>query len=203
MVNPAKVLSFLDIFGRWDPSLALVLGTAVGTSAIGFYMARRRSRPLLAPEFRIPTRRDIDLRLIGGAAIFGVGWGLVGFCPGPSLTALSYGMWQVATFVVAMAVGMFSPCILRKDATRLGIAQLQGTSHQSNLRSCAHPEKEVGIGSRSEVCGHVRASASGRRAEAQRADPRPDEAGRGAGEARGLAALTGYGTFLSTRLARL
>lgn len=107
MVNPAKVLSFLDIFGRWDPSLALVLGTAVGTSAIGFYMARRRSRPLLAPEFRIPTRRDIDLRLIGGAAIFGVGWGLVGFCPGPSLTALSYGMWQVATFVVAMAVGMF------------------------------------------------------------------------------------------------
>ena len=64
MVNPAKVLGFLDIFGRWDPSLALVLGSAVGVSAIGFYMARRRSRPLLAPEFRIPTRRDIDLRLL-------------------------------------------------------------------------------------------------------------------------------------------
>ena len=107
MINPAKVLGFLDIFGRWDPSLALVLGAAVGTAAIGFYLARRRNRPLLAPDFKIPARKDIDLRLVGGAAIFGVGWGLVGFCPGPSLTALCYGMWQVATFVVAVAVGVY------------------------------------------------------------------------------------------------
>lgn len=107
MINPAKVTGFLDIFGRWDPSLALVLGAAVGTSAIGFYLARRRNRPLLALNFSIPTRRDVDLKLVAGAAIFGVGWGLVGFCPGPSLTALSYGMWQVATFVVAMAVGVY------------------------------------------------------------------------------------------------
>jgi uncharacterized membrane protein YedE/YeeE len=107
MINPAKVLGFLDIFGNWDPSLALVLGAAVGMSTFGFRIARLRNRPLLAPEFKIPTRTDIDLRLVCGAAIFGVGWGLVGFCPGPSLTALSCGMWQVATFVVAMAAGMY------------------------------------------------------------------------------------------------
>jgi hypothetical protein len=107
MISPAKVLGFLDVYGSWDPSLALVLGAAVGTSAIGFFIARRRRQPLLAPEFRIPTRKDIGVRLIVGAAIFGVGWGLVGFCPGPSLTALSYGMWQVGTFVVAMAAGMY------------------------------------------------------------------------------------------------
>lgn len=114
MINPAKVLGFLDIFGRWDPSLALVLGAAVGFAGIGFHLARRLKRPLLAPEFKLPTRKDIDLRLIGGAALFGVGWGLVGFCPGPSLTALSYGMWQVATFVVAMAAGMYLHAALQK-----------------------------------------------------------------------------------------
>lgn len=114
MVNPAKVLGFLDVFGRWDPSLALVLGAAVGIAAIGYHLARRRKRPLLESEFQLPTRRDIDLRLIGGAALFGVGWGLVGFCPGPSLTALSYGMWQVATFVIAMAAGMYLHAALEK-----------------------------------------------------------------------------------------
>src|SRR5215204_2606054 len=82
MVNPAKVLGFLDIFGNWDPSLAFVMGGAVLVSAVGHRVARGRGRPVLAPRLEIPTRRDLDARLLGGAALFGVGWGLVGLCPG-------------------------------------------------------------------------------------------------------------------------
>ncbi|WP_119680784.1 DUF6691 family protein [Indioceanicola profundi] len=106
MVNPAKVLAFLDIFGNWDPSLALVMGGAVAAAAVGFAIAGRRSAPLWAPAFQIPTRRDLDARLITGAALFGIGWGLVGLCPGPAITALSLGMWQVFVFVAAMLAGM-------------------------------------------------------------------------------------------------
>lgn len=106
MVNPAKVLGFLDIFGQWDPSLALVMGGAVAVSALGTLVARRRNVPVLAQRLEIPTRRDLDPRLIGGAALFGVGWGLVGFCPGPALVGLTFGPWQVFVFVAAMIVGM-------------------------------------------------------------------------------------------------
>ena len=106
MVNPAKVLGFLDVFGNWDPSLALVMGGAVAVSALGYVIAKRRGVPVLAPRLEIPTRRDLDPRLVAGAAIFGIGWGLVGLCPGPALTALSFGPWQVFVFVVAMLVGM-------------------------------------------------------------------------------------------------
>ena len=106
MVNPAKVLGFLDVFGNWDPSLALVMGGAVVVSASGYVMAKRRGVPVLAPRLEIPTRRDIDPRLIGGAALFGIGWGLVGLCPGPALTALTFGPWQVFVFVAAMLAGM-------------------------------------------------------------------------------------------------
>jgi uncharacterized protein len=106
MVNPAKVLGFLDIFGAWDPSLGLVMGGAVLVSGLGYAIAKSRGGPVLAPRLEIPTRRDLDPRLIGGAALFGIGWGLVGLCPGPSLTALTFGPWQVFVFVAAMIAGM-------------------------------------------------------------------------------------------------
>lgn len=106
MVNPAKVLAFLDIFGHWDPSLAVVMGAAVTASALGYRIAKRRGVPVFAPRLQIPTRRDLEPRLITGAAIFGIGWGLAGLCPGPALTALPLGIWQVFVFVAAMLAGM-------------------------------------------------------------------------------------------------
>jgi uncharacterized membrane protein YedE/YeeE len=106
MVDPAKVLGFLDIFGAWDPSLAFVMGGAVVVSALGYQIAKRRGVPVLAPRLEIPDRRDLDQRLIGGAALFGIVWGLVGLCPGPALVALIFGPWQVAVFVAAMIAGM-------------------------------------------------------------------------------------------------
>ncbi|CAO4166378.1 DUF6691 family protein [Methylorubrum aminovorans] len=106
MANPAKVLAFLDVTGRWDPSLAFVMAGAVAVSAVGYRVVRRRGRPVLATRLDLPTRRNIDLRLIAGAAVFGLGWGLVGLCPGPALTLLTVLPAQAATFVAAMAVGM-------------------------------------------------------------------------------------------------
>lgn len=106
MADPAKVLAFLDVTGRWDPSLAFVMAGAVAVSAVGYRVARRRGRPVLASRLDLPTRRSIDLRLIAGAAVFGLGWGLVGLCPGPALTLLTVLPAQAATFVAAMAVGM-------------------------------------------------------------------------------------------------
>lgn len=106
MIDPAKVLGFLDIFGAWDPSLAFVMGGAVMVSTLGFLYARRRGAALLVSKLEIPTRNDLDARLVAGAAIFGLGWGLVGICPGPALTILSLGQWQAAVFVVALLSGM-------------------------------------------------------------------------------------------------
>lgn len=106
MVNPAKVLAFLDIFGNWDPSLAFVMGGAVLVSGLGYRIARRRGIPVLAPRLEIPTRRDLDPRLIGGAALFGIGWGLVGLCPGPALVGLTFGPSGIFAFVAAMITGM-------------------------------------------------------------------------------------------------
>ena len=106
MVNPAKVLAFLDVFGDWDPTLAVVMGAAVAASALGHFVAKRRGVPVFASRLEIPMRRDLEPRLLAGAAIFGVGWGLVGFCPGPALTALPLGLWQVFVFVASMLAGM-------------------------------------------------------------------------------------------------
>ncbi|GJD87159.1 hypothetical protein BHAOGJBA_0659 [Methylobacterium hispanicum] len=108
MADPAKVLAFLDVTGRWDPSLAFVMAGAVAVSATGYLVARRRGRPLLASRLEIPNRRDLDPRLIAGAAVFGIGWGLVGLCPGPALTLLTVAPAQAVTFVVAMVVGMLA-----------------------------------------------------------------------------------------------
>ncbi|MCP5364396.1 MAG: YeeE/YedE family protein [Hyphomicrobiales bacterium] len=110
MINPEKVLDFLDFAavtrGGWDPSLALVMLGALIATFIGYKLTFRRRQPLLAPTFQVPTRQDIDVRLITGAALFGLGWGLVGFCPGPALAALSTGTAKPWLFVAAMAVGM-------------------------------------------------------------------------------------------------
>ncbi len=106
MVSPTKVLAFLDIFGAWDPSLAVVMVAALAVSAPGFMLANGRSRPLLAAQSVWPTKKQIDRPLFVGAALFGVGWGLVGLCPGPALESLATLSPGVIAFVAAMAVGM-------------------------------------------------------------------------------------------------
>ena len=118
MADPAKVLAFLDVTGRWDPSLALVMAGAVAVSATGYLVARRRGRPLLASGLEIPTRRDLDPRLIAGAAVFGIGWGLAGLCPGPALTLLTVAPTQAVTFDVAMVAGMLMFCFLPSAAPK-------------------------------------------------------------------------------------
>jgi uncharacterized membrane protein YedE/YeeE len=106
MINPAKVLGFLDLIGDWDPTLAFVMGGAMAVMAPAWLIVRILRKPLAAEAFEIPTRRDIDVRLVGGAAVFGVGWGLVGLCPGPAIAALSIGGSPVLIFVAAMLAGM-------------------------------------------------------------------------------------------------
>ena len=106
MVQPTKVLGFLDIFGIWDPSLIVVMVAALAVSVPGFMLANGRSRPLLAAQSLWPAKRDIDLPLIVGAALFGIGWGLVGLCPGPALESLATLSLPVIVFVIAMAGGM-------------------------------------------------------------------------------------------------
>jgi uncharacterized protein len=111
MSDPAKVLNFLDIAGisagTWDPSLAFVMAGAVGIGFVGYRYVLRRPQPFLAERFHLPTRRDLDLRIVTGPAIFGVGWGLAGFCPGPALTAIGFGSRAAFIFVVAMFAGMW------------------------------------------------------------------------------------------------
>ncbi|MBM3545453.1 MAG: YeeE/YedE family protein [Alphaproteobacteria bacterium] len=107
MVNPAKVIGFLDVAGAWDPSLLFVLGGAVVAATIGFGLAGRlTATPLFAEAFRSPTSRAIDLRLIAGSALFGVGWGLVGLCPGPAIAGFGLAPGSLALFVAAMLAGM-------------------------------------------------------------------------------------------------
>lgn len=115
MVNPGKVLAFLDVFGDWDPSLAVVMAAAVAASALGHLIAKRRLVPVFGTRMEIPTRRDLDPRLLAGAALFGVGWGLVGLCPGPALTALPLGLWQVFVFIASMLAGMALFLLLSAD----------------------------------------------------------------------------------------
>ena len=106
MVSPAKVLAFLDLAGAWDPSLALVMGGALAVAAAGFRLTLRRPGPLLADGFRLPTKTAVDARLIGGAALFGIGWGLAGLCPGPALAGLAIGGREVLVFLASMAAGI-------------------------------------------------------------------------------------------------
>jgi uncharacterized protein len=106
MTQPQKVLGFLDIFGRWDPTLAFVMVAALTVSGTGFALARQQRRPLLTPQHLWPTRIDIDQSLVVGSVLFGIGWGLVGLCPGPALVNLA-GLWpSVIVFGLAMSAGM-------------------------------------------------------------------------------------------------
>ena len=106
MLDPARVRGFLDIAGEWDPSLAFVLGGAVIVAALGNLMVRQLSRPLFDDRFHLPATARIDARLIAGSAVFGIGWGIGGLCPGPALASLSLGLVPVMIFVVAMLCGM-------------------------------------------------------------------------------------------------
>jgi uncharacterized protein len=106
MINPAKILAFLDLAGPWDPSLIFVMGGAVLVGLIAFYLAKKRTQSFFGGAMHIPTRRDIDRPLIIGSALFGAGWGLAGFCPGPALVSLGTGELKAAVFVIAMLAGM-------------------------------------------------------------------------------------------------
>lgn len=106
MANPAKVLGFLDIAGRWDPSLALVMVGAIAVGFVAFAVARKRTLSFLGTEMKLPVARRIDRRLLGGGLLFGIGWGIAGFCPGPGLVALGMGEGKAVVFVLAMLVGM-------------------------------------------------------------------------------------------------
>ena len=106
MANPAKVLGFLDLAGAWDPSLGLVMAGAILVGLLAFLVAKRRVRSLLGFEMKLPTASAIDSRLLAGSALFGAGWGLAGFCPGPGLVALGMGELKALVFVAAMLAGM-------------------------------------------------------------------------------------------------
>lgn len=106
MADPAKVRGFLDLFGPWDPSLGLVMAGAVAVASVAFFLARKRTVSFLGAAMEQPPARPVDRRLIGGSALFGMGWGIAGFCPGPALVALGMGQAKALVFVVAMLAGM-------------------------------------------------------------------------------------------------
>jgi uncharacterized protein len=106
LADPGKVLAFLDLAGPWDPSLALVMGGAIAVGAVAFAFARQRTVSFLGLDMKLPTARDIDRRLVLGSVLFGVGWGIAGFCPGPALVALGTGQVKAVVFVLAMLAGM-------------------------------------------------------------------------------------------------
>jgi Predicted transporter component len=126
MSDPAKVLNFLDFAGigseNWDPSLAFVMAGAIAVTVIGYRLVLRRDRPLFGETFHLPTQQELDLRIVSGPAIFGVGWGLAGFCPGPALTALGFGTSAAMIFVAAMAAGMLLARWLANRPALSGIA---------------------------------------------------------------------------------
>jgi uncharacterized protein len=105
MVDRERVLNFLDVTGIWDPTLLFVLGGAVAITVISFRLVLRRPHPLLADKFYLPTNKDIDIPLIAGSVIFGIGWGIAGYCPGPGITALVLGSWNPVFFIVALIAG--------------------------------------------------------------------------------------------------
>jgi uncharacterized protein len=116
MIDPGRVIGFLDITGRWDPTLLFVMGGALAVTLPGFPLILRRARPLLADFFALPTKSKLDSSLIAGAIIFGVGWGIAGFCPGPALAALASGSPSVALFVVAMIAGQWLAALREKHS---------------------------------------------------------------------------------------
>lgn len=128
MTNPDKVTSFLDVLGRWDPSLALVMVGAIAMAALGYRMARHRTRAWIGDPVDIPKNTVIDLRLVLGGLLFGTGWGIAGLCPGPALVNLGAGDRHASVFVCAMLVGM-----LGHDYASRWISDRRAMSHHSSL----------------------------------------------------------------------
>jgi uncharacterized membrane protein YedE/YeeE len=118
MANPAKILGFLDIAGKWDPSLALVMAGAVAVGGVAFALAKRRTMSALGLPMQLPTARTVDVRLVGGSLLFGIGWGLAGFCPGPAIVALGAGYMKSGVFVVAMLLGMGAFELIERNRMR-------------------------------------------------------------------------------------
>lgn len=114
MTDPQRVRGFLDLFGRWDPTLAFVMGGAVLVMAVAWRIRARMSRPVFGPRFSLPDRTDLDGRLLAGAALFGVGWGLAGLCPGPAVAKLALAPMKVAPFIIAMLGGMGAERLLSR-----------------------------------------------------------------------------------------
>ncbi len=108
MTDPARVLGFLDVAGDWDPTLMFVLGAAVVTTFIGYRLVLKRSAPLLSGVFQLPTKRELDGKLLGGAALFGIGWGLSGYCPGPAIASIGGLSLPLAAMLVTMVLGWFA-----------------------------------------------------------------------------------------------
>lgn len=121
MTQPAIVVGFLDVFGNWDPSLVFVLASAVGVYFLMFQIVKTQQKPVFASKFNIPTRKDIDSPLIIGAALFGMGWGLSGLCPGTALTSLFTNSTSILGFVISMSLGIFTMGILLKMKTKLAL----------------------------------------------------------------------------------
>jgi uncharacterized membrane protein YedE/YeeE len=118
MMNPAKVLNFFDVAGTWDPSLAFVMAGGLAVTAIGYRLVFRGSKPLFEPTFDVPTRRTIDLPLVTGAALFGIGWGIVGFCPGGLVPALGLGRVEPWVFLAGMVAGIVAVRVARMGASK-------------------------------------------------------------------------------------
>ena len=121
MTDPGKVLGFLDLAGLWDPSLAFVMGGAIAVGASAFAVAKKRTRSFLGGAMHVPTARDVDKRLVLGSLVFGVGWGLAGFCPGPAIVSAAAGQPKAMAFVVAMLAGMWLFEVLERWAQRTSI----------------------------------------------------------------------------------
>ncbi len=118
MTRPQKIISFLDIFGEWDPSLLFVMGGALGVHAILYRLIIRRPNPLLADKFQIPERRKIDFKLLAGAMLFGLGWGMAGFCPAPALTATASLRPEPFVFVISMLLGIYGASRILNNSSR-------------------------------------------------------------------------------------
>ena len=108
MLSPSKVVGFLDLFGNWDPSLAFVMGGGLIVTFVAFKLLLKRPHPLFGEKFHLPTRQDIDKRLITGSVLFGIGWAIGGLCPGPAISSLAYASPKIAVFCIAMVIGIIA-----------------------------------------------------------------------------------------------
>ena len=118
MTDPARVIGFLDVFGHWDPTLAVVMASALAVSMPGFQFALRASKPVFDQRYFLPERTRIDADLLIGAALFGIGWGIAGFCPSPAIAGLATGSPQIIAFVLSMLAGMVLRCAIERRRSR-------------------------------------------------------------------------------------